>query len=263
MAHRPRVVRAPVDGTGEPGAGVGVRADRGDGDAGVGGLLEDGPARLPGVGIGVVAPLHVVERAVLPGGFCSPGTAVTKPRMPWLPGGVPVPSVARLTGVVLGHGADRSPTGPASAARVGARSAWARSRSAPRPSTRRTATRRAPPRASVRPSGRPGAPALHRHAERRRGAGQDVGQRRLAVAGAHEIRGSPPAAPVTAGRPGRAGRWRRRGRERSRPAPVPGRGRRRSRRRSSRRAGPRRRRRPARCPAADRRPRPGRAGRPG
>ena len=49
VADRPRVVRAAVDGTGEPGAGVGVRADRGDGDAGVGGLLEDGPARLPGV----------------------------------------------------------------------------------------------------------------------------------------------------------------------------------------------------------------------
>ena len=42
----------------------------------------------------------------------SPGTAVTKPRIPWLPGGRPVPSVARLTGVVLGQGAERSPTGP-------------------------------------------------------------------------------------------------------------------------------------------------------
>ena len=44
--------------------------------------------------------------------------------MPWLPGGRPVPSVARLTGVVLGHGAERSPDRAArGAASVGARSA--------------------------------------------------------------------------------------------------------------------------------------------
>ena len=110
--------------------------------------------------------------------------------MPWLPGGVPVPSVARLTGVVLGHGADRSPAGPASAARgrcelgVGAQQIGTQTvdeedghaaGSAQDAGQAERIGRKAP---------------VHRHAERCRGAGQDVGERGLAVAGAGEVRSS-------------------------------------------------------------------------
>ena len=66
VADRARVLGAAVDRAGEPGAGVGERADGGGRDTGGLGLLEHGAPRLPDVRVGVVAPQDVVEGAVLP-----------------------------------------------------------------------------------------------------------------------------------------------------------------------------------------------------
>src|SRR4051812_5103057 len=150
---------------------------------------------------------------------CSPGTRVTKPRIPWLPGGRPVPSVARLTGVVLGQGAERSPTGVSSAARVGARPAWARTRSAPSPSTRSTATRRTPSSAAVRPSGSAG------RFPRSTGTPSAVatpGRTSASVAMPYGGTARSGGSGVTAVRRAGAARWRRRGRARPPPDPRAG-----------------------------------------
>jgi hypothetical protein len=111
VADRPRVGGAAVDGAGEPGAGVGVRADGGDLDARVGGLLEDGPLRLPGVRVGVVGPLHVVEDAVLPGGALLAGDggdeaedAVAAGRKSGAEGGEADRGGARARGGQVAHG---------------------------------------------------------------------------------------------------------------------------------------------------------------
>jgi hypothetical protein len=66
VADRPGVGGTAVDGAGQAGAGVGIRADGCRGDSGGHGLLEHGAPRLPGVRIGVVGPLDVVEGAVRP-----------------------------------------------------------------------------------------------------------------------------------------------------------------------------------------------------
>ena len=110
---------------------------------------------------------------------------MTKPRMPWLPGGRPVPSVARLTGVVLGHGAERSPTGRASPARVG-REVGVGAEEVGAESV--DEQDHDPPGAAERGGeveriGRQ-AVAVDRHAERGRGAGEDVGEGGGAVAAA-------------------------------------------------------------------------------
>ena len=115
--------------------------------------------------------------------------------MPWLPGGRPVPRVARLTGVVLGHGAERSPTGAGHGGEGGREVGVRADQVGPEPVDQEDGDPPGPAEGLGQPERVGGQPvALDPHTERRRDAGQDVGEGLRAVDRAVQVRrqGSPP-----------------------------------------------------------------------